>query len=394
VLYDRFYGSDGLLLGYGNEPLREAVKAFQALCPQVASRTIHQALNRSIVSLFESRNVTDDTDLQQGLSHLDGILETLDSEAVIEESNRLLKSLKDKVKEWTAFVLLEGLVLKGLPEVDMGGAVLYAKEHGPLVDSLDNLDVHKIGQQVSATIKGYAERCQCYPTVDVCGGSRFADDLAFQKAQGYVDILKLYAVTSRDRASLYQSIGIIGQPSFRTNPCILKQTPPVIERAEKPRYSWFERSSPVRPYEISREELEHWNEYRFAKMAEIFKSLAVEPGSARSRIQRAVGWYGRAMTAYTNEERFVCLTTALESLLAASEDVSTTQRLSDMVSAFLGGDFDSREHYRQKTRHLYRRRCDIVHTGGTISNEELFDFNTIVTNTIVAFVQREDTLDT
>lgn len=172
---------------------------------------------------------------------------------------------------------------------------------------------------------------------------------------------------------------------------IFKRTPPAGEDSDSPRYSYFEQFPPARLYEIDSIQIQQWKKNGLDKVLESIELLDAKPGSATLRIRIAITWYGRAMNANTPDEQFVSLTTALESLLVADEEVSITQRLADEVSALLGGNFESRENIKKRTRELYNLRGRIVHAGMPTSQERLLVLDTIVVNTILAFVRREET---
>jgi hypothetical protein len=96
------------------------------------------------------------------------------------------------------------------------------------------------------------------------------------------------------------------------------------------------------------------------------------------------------MNAYSEDEQFVGLTIALESLLVAGENVrNITQRLADMVSALLGTDFQSRRRISRRTKDLYNLRGQVVHNGMPVSQENLFLLDDLVANAILTFVRRE-----
>ena len=384
------YGRNFLFLGWSHQPYEEAIKAVHEARPDVSEKTIGRVLSQSMVKLFHQHNIREDADPEADAPVLDSILETLDPSAVNEEITSFLDLLKSHIKMWTAFVFLEGIELKGLRELPLGVATLYPRNRGPLHDALEEVKTIEGLDHIPQYAERFAGHCCCYLTIDIEGDSHFASQQALHQAQDVVSILNLYIVSSRHRVSFYERIGILGQPTTTRHQFVLKRTPPIGEDTPSPGYFFFVQPPPARRYEIDSAQVQRWREYGLDKVLECVGLPDIAPGSAESRIRNAIIWYGRAMNAHSEDEQFVGLTTALESLLVADEDVkSITQRLADEVAALLGGDFQSREHIKERTKDLYKLRGRIVHAGMPVSQENLFALDRIVANTIIAFVRKE-----
>ena len=383
------YGRTCLLLGWSHQPYEEAIKAVHEIRPEVSEKTIGKVLTQSMVKLFHQHNVREDADPEADAPVLDNILETLDSSAVNEEVTNFLELLKSQIKTWTAFVFLEGVELKGLVELPLGVATLYPRNRGPLYDALEEVKTVRGLDDIPKSIEELAGHCCCYLTTDVEGENGFVAQQALGQAQDIASVLNLYAVSSRHRASFYERIGVLGQPTITRCQLVLRRTPPVGEDVPSPRYSYSEQFPPARRYEIDSAQVHQWREHGLNKVLECVGPQDFPPGSAESRIHNAIVWYGRAMNAYSEDEQFAGLIIALESLLVADENVSITQRLADGVSALLGTDFQSRERISKRTKELYNLRGRLVHAGMSVSQENLFLLNDLVAHAILAFVRRE-----
>jgi hypothetical protein len=383
------YGRNCLLLGWSHQPYEEAIKAVHETRPEVSEKTIGKVLAQSMVKLFHQHNVREDADPEADAPILDSILGILDSSAVSAEVTAFLELLKSQIEMWTAFVFLEGVELKGLAELPLGAATLYPRKRGPLHDALKEVKTVQGLDDIPQYIERFAGHCCCYLTIDIEGENGFATQRASRQAQDIASVLNLYVVSSRHRASFYERICVLGQPTTTRRQLVLKRTPSIGKDAPAPRYSYSEQYPPARRYAIDPAQVQQWKEHGLDKVLECIGLQDIAPGSAESRIRNAIVWYGRAMNAYTEDEQFIGLMIALESLLVADENVSITQRLADEVSALLGTDFKSRECISRRTKELYDLRGRIVHAGIPASQENLFILDELVADTILAFVRRE-----
>jgi hypothetical protein len=314
------YGRNYLLLGWSHQPYDEAIKAVREIRPEVSEKTVGRELAQSMVKLFHQHNIKEDTDSEADAPVLESILRTLDSSAVNKEFANLLELLKYRIKAWTAFVFLEGVELKGLRELPLGITTLYPKERGPLQDALDEMRSSERWSSIARDIESSAGHCCCYLTLDIEGEKDFVSQKALDQAQDIASILNLYIVSSPDRTSFYQSVGILGQPTTTRRRLSLQRTPPVAETAPSPSYSFSVQLPPARRHEVGSSQVQRWKEHGLDKVLECVQSFSSTPGSAESRIHNAVIWYGRAMDAYSEDEQFVGLIVALESLLVAEKN--------------------------------------------------------------------------
>jgi hypothetical protein len=383
------YGRNCLLLGWSHQPYEEAIKAVYEARPEVSEKTIAKLLSESMVKLFHQHNVREDADLEADAQLLESILPTLNSSAVNQEVANFLDLLKSHIQVWSAFVFIEGIKLKGLSELSLGVAKLYSKNHGPLLHALEDVTNIEGLNEIPQHIEKFANHCHCYLIIDLEGESEYVNQRALRQAQDVVNVLNLYNASSRHRASFYQRISVMGQPVTPRHHLVFKRTPPIGEDSNSPRYSYFVQRPPMRCYEIDLKKVQRWNEYGLDKVLESISLSGTKSGSVQSRIRSAITWYGRAMNAHTQDEQFVGLTTALESLLVADEKVAITQRLADEVAALLGSDFQSRERIKKRAKELYDLRGRIVHAGMPVSQENLFALDRMVASTLLAFVRKE-----
>jgi hypothetical protein len=383
------YGRNCLLLGWCHQPYEEVIKAVHEIRPEISEKTIGKVLTRSMVKLFHQHNVSEDADPEADAPVLDSILKTIDASAVNREVTSFLELLKSQIRTWTAFVFLEGVELKSLVELQLGAATLYPRNRGPLYEVLEEVKTVRDNDNIPKSIKELTGHCYCYLTTDIEGETDFVAQQALRQAQNIASVLNLYAVSSRHRASFYERIGVLGQPTVTRSQLVLRRTPPIGEDVTSPKYAYSEQYPPARRYEIDSVQLDRWRKHGLDKVLECIEPQDFLPGSAESRIHNAIVWYGRAMNAYSGDEQFVGLIIALESLLVADEDVSITQRLADGVSTLLGTDFQSREQISERTRDLYRLRGRLVHAGMSVSQKNLFSLGDLVANTILAFVRKE-----
>ena len=384
------YGRNCLLLGWSDQPYREAIKVTNEVRPRVAEKTIQRLLTQSMVKLFHEHNVSEEADPEADAPLLDSILDTLDPQTVNNAVTNLLELLKSRIEPWTAYVFVEGIKLKGLRELKLGAATLYPKEYGPLLQALEVAKTQEGFKSALQRIEGDTEHCHCYLTVDIEGESGFVREQALRQTPDILSILNLYLGSSRHRT--YQRIGVLGQPTVARHRFVFAQTPPIGEDWSMTKFSYSREFAPARFYEIDEEMVQNWKQHGLDKVVECIESVDCNSGSVESRMRRAVIWYSRALNAYSEDEQFVGLATALESLLVADDNIdSITQRLADEVSMLLGGDFQNRQCIKKQMKDLYNLRGRVVHAGMPVSQENLFSLDGIVANTIIAFIGREMT---
>lgn len=385
------YGRNCLLLGWSHGPYQEAIRVIHEARPRVSEKTIGQLLTQSMVKLFHEHNVSEEADPEADAPLLDSILDTLVSAAVSNEVTNLLELLKSKIEPWTTYVFVEGIELKGLRELQLGTATLYPKEYGPWRQALEVVKARGRLEATLQNIKRDTEHCHCYLTIGIEGESKYVDEQAFHQAQDNIlAILNLYLGSFRHRT--YQKIGVLGQPAIVRRRIVFKHTPSNGEDWSRVKFFYSWEFAPARFYEINETMVQNWKEHGLDRVAECIESVDSKRESVESRIRRAIIWYSRALNAYSQDEQFVGLTTALESLLVADENVdSITQRLADGVSMLLGGGFENRQCIKKKMKNLYNMRGRVVHAGVPVSQENLFSLNGIVAGTIIAFISREMT---
>jgi hypothetical protein len=388
ILVGRSYGSNCLLLGWSHQPYNGAIEAVHGVLPHVSERSIGKAISGSVQRLFEQRFVREDADVEAEAPVLDSVLRGLDSSDIFEEITSFLEFLKSQIKPWTTFLFIEGVKL-GVSKLEVGRAILYPKERGPLISLLKILENNPAWERVLQDIQRDAAHTHCYLAIDVEGEDHFANQQAFRKGQEVINILNLYLASSGHKASFYQSIGVVGQPAIARERFVLKRTPPAGRGEDNLRWTYFGQLPPGRCYDIDHGKVQQWRQLGLDTVVACVESTNPRPGSVQSRIKNSITWYGTAMNAHTETEQFVGLMTALESLLVADERVSITQRLRDTVALLLGGDFQTREDHKKRIGDLYELRGRVVHGGEPVPRERLLELNDIATRTILAFVQQE-----
>jgi len=96
------------------------------------------------------------------------------------------------------------------------------------------------------------------------------------------------------------------------------------------------------------------------------------------------------------EEKFVNLAIALESLLIGKEGKgpyattgSINQRIGERVAFLLGDDFERRVNLEKTAKQLYSLRSAIVHSGESVTQENLAQMDNLVVQVVLAFLKHE-----
>jgi hypothetical protein len=92
----------------------------------------------------------------------------------------------------------------------------------------------------------------------------------------------------------------------------------------------------------------------------------------------------------------VNLAIALESLLIGQEGKgpyattgSINQRIGERVAFLLGDDFESRVYLEKTAKELYGLRSAIVHSGESVTQDDLAQMDDLVVQVILAFLKHE-----
>lgn len=378
VFLGRSYGGNNALLAWSNHPYQAAIDAVRNVCPQVSRKTTSRILRDSMVKLFEEGAVRKDAD-PGAEAHLDSILPVLDREAISDEVFRLIESLRSRIQPLTAFVLMHGVELK-VPRLDIGEAVLYPSQYGPLHDLAK--DTQAIAPMTTEDARCILETSDFYAAIEVEGDQEQARLQAVAKAQDITHILNLCLGACRRPLHTCRAVAIVGDA--------VKGRQAFLFRYKQGRVGFYGATAPWTQYEIDEKQVTIWKHKGLDRVEKCFKDEDATSGELESRMRSAVTWYGRAASMNRTDESFVALTTALETLLIGRQESSgIRQRLAERVAFLLVDNYTDRLHCDSLVRELYGMRSEIVHQGKPVSLVNAHRLNDIVVGAIWNFVDRD-----
>lgn len=331
VYLGKSYGRNSLLLGWDPKLALNAAQVIHKSSPEVSEEAIRYELQNSIVSLFEARYVSEDASPELDAPIVMSLLDSLEPEQVDSEIQRLLTTVMSIVKDWTAFIFIEGLELS-IPELQLADAILYPSTSGPLWTLLQEIPITAWRETISELVSEANEQCHTYLAVGVHGDKNHASSEALRLSQKVVAILTLYMVTTNHRQRLFRDIGVLGYPREDRCKLIVICTPPFSTVTDQRYWAINEQADSLHYHSIEAETLEYWQSLGLEVVMDCCKAKDNSQNPASTRINNSITWYCRAMNAITMDEQYVAMVTALESLLVADEEVSITQRLADSVS--------------------------------------------------------------
>lgn len=296
----------------------------------------------------------------------------------LEDTLILLENTKLRFTE--AFVFISGIATQESC-IRVGNFQLYSGNQGPLFDLLEDK-----GHLLSPTETSHFQQAGCYVVIkDIEGEQQYAFEQIPILVQPLIDVLNLFLATCQSRRLGYKKIEI-GEISLDRLSMIMKSNDGRISFSGSI-------AGGVVPYRLCNESIEEWNQLGFERLLTWFEENRTQSNTVEGRICRSTHWYSKAINAETCEEQFVDLTTALESLLVSDEAKnpreqhgSISQKLATRLAFLLESETDARLKLAREVKKLYGLRSRIVHSGGSISIEQLDRWNIIVYQAILSFI--------
>jgi hypothetical protein len=367
-------------LQWGDTAFREAITATQKLCPNISRRRIGTALRDLMVETVKSQ--VERGDLQLG-EEIESVADVLDLSKIEGELSKLVQSLNEDAQPQIVLVPVEGLVLN-VKSLIIGRVAFYARDPkaNELDQALQNLEERKVNIK---SVKEDLHDASCYAKVETVGDDDFARNDAVRQTVEATQILNLYLSSSRHQPH-WSAIQIAR--------VIISQTKTGDIRDA---VMGYHQSFPThRPLELDRNKMQQMLEWGLEELVACFQPE--NKSDIAQRIRRAVTWYSRAVDANSPEEKFVNLTTALESLLVGDEGkgpYATTGSISQNIgerAAFLRGDnFENRMRIEKIAKDLYALRSAIVHRGESVPLGELVQMDELVAQATLTFLRHKFT---
>jgi hypothetical protein len=379
-------------IGWEDEKLSDVILETQKICENVSVKSISGELISLAKKLHKEANTHFNhslpvgnyslEDMLRGIQFSESIADTIGDANIIEPLKDMIQTLQSSVVEATAYVFVSGVFLEE-SSVTIGGYGLYQSKSGPLPDLFKRKDqiFSGIGQQ-------YTQDRGCYVVIqDLKGDSAFIYEEAPRRAEPLIDILNFFLASCRRRRAGYHKIEV-GEHG------VDKLT--VFAESKQGEVGLSGRNISILPHDLNTKMIENWKKQGLERILQCFNTKGADK-SLEGRMHRAIHWYSKAMNADTQEEQFVNLATALESLLISDESKnpneqqgSISQKLANRVAFLIGSDKESRINYAKKTKDLYGRRGDIVHNGATVTENrvaELDEWNALVRRCILALLR-------
>lgn len=333
-------------------------------------------------------------------------------------AKRFLKQVEEAIRPIIVYLPIEGLEIKSSRSLQLGKCFIYSNHSNSEFMQLMNQDTNRYGR--NNLPEWLNNHVKAYATFEVTAHSKRGMSRGIDETNQALNILRLYISSyyfHENGRSVVRRMGLSGTLNHgeRSRIFFVSQAKPLDSQ-----YPGGEESrTVVRNFEVTDEFIDHMYSHGLARINNLLQSV-VESGDVSDiarRLHRAVTWYAKATKAKNIADSYLMYAIALEGLL--SEGRTSQETYSLQVAALVSCDKDeciiypvggylSSEFSKKlkKTKNLtdrfnlirdrvfqlisYRNR--IAH-GAVLENEvdeiELLDFETLVQNTILAFVMKE-----
>lgn len=383
AILDRPWGSNHAFLQWDDLAIRALLEEMRRVCPLCSPRIIERAMRDVLLALVDSQRVSEDVDPQVE-PHSASIGDDLDLKALGGLLGNAIRRLKLQVKERTVFVPLEGLQLE-VAEIQVA-TVMIRRDVGTLDRQLGPWETSEWGKAWAQMARSHWKQVKCYATVQCKGDSGYVADEALKRTNEAILVLNFFlgsTVSSRAR------IGVVGHQSMGHRTLLIRTD----GDTEDPGIQLPSKGINIVPVIIGGEGVPRLRA-GLATVNSYFESQ--QTAEIPARIRRAILWYGKAVSAESMDEKFLCLSTALETLLVGREGEgpyatsgSITQKLRDRTAFLLGQDFCSRYRISSRTRELYGLRSGILHRGKAVVRRQLSEMEGLVHNVIIRFLSQD-----
>lgn len=397
-----------LSLQWEDGPLDAAVAEAKKLCPNVSEKLIKQTLRQLMVKTFEDQKVNKDPEVQDQEEdeheegEIDSILDVLDVSQIDKQLIDVIERLNNQAIPQTVYVPIEGIELDS--SVTIGEVEFHRNneesELSQLIATIEERD-----RSNSAYARTTTENAQCFAKITIVGDGIFARAEAVRKVQEAIHTIN-FGLSSTLHQPGWAKVRIadivintntptddpddvhIGSHLTYPSNRALSPSKHSIQENLKPVHGDVLRADPAFVPELRQDQ------ESLERSVDRLLACYQTNGDIDKRIQRAITWYGKAVDADTQDEQFVNLAIALESLLIGDEgggpyatSGSISQNLGERTAFLLKNDFESRYQQLRRTKQLYGLRSAIVHRGESITIEQLKEMDDLVKHVTIAFLQ-------
>ena len=375
----RSYGPRCTTLQWGDISYSEAIVSVQKLCPNISTKQIAESLRDLMIKIFEDQVVAENGTAD---FELESITEVLDLSNIASDISQMVSSLRKLERRQVIFVPIEGLTVK-VNSLEVGTVTFYPRSDASELNQVLK-DIKEQYGEVTTSLNTDLKNATCYTRVEAVGDNEFVRNDAIQRTKKAIHILNLYLSSSRHQpqwASIHISRIIVNRM--------------LPDNEHKNDGMGFNQSYPdERPLEIDWKKENSLTQMGLKTMNTHFQSQ--NDTDIAKRIRQAVTWYSKAVDTDSPEEKFVNLAIALESLIIGNEGKepfattgSINQKIGERVAFLLGDNFDSRVSLEKKAKELYGLRSAIVHSGESVTKENLAEMDKLVERVILAFLKHE-----
>lgn len=387
----KVYGSNLLMLQWDHDPMVAAAGALVKLIPSISEKAATTELRSLIVRCFEATYVDENADPDTPADCIESLgVEIRESGLVESEIALAVDNLRAKIQDWQAFVFMEGLEVTTPCEI--GSLTLYDRRTGPLAEALEREEHTRLRDHLAERLPAIEEHCHCYAVIEVQGETNHACQMATRAAANAANLLSLYLVPAWPRHLTFRDIGTIGHLRGPVCSLVILCATRSQDGRSRLKNSVSNNAEGLQYYLLSPKDISDLPELGVEELASSLETVydtSAAPTASAQRMASAVTWYGRATRAPSLPEAYICLATALESLLYSEDKESIAQGLADRVAGLLGTTHEDRMGVARRVKRLYAVRSRLVHSGISPSEVDVQWLFLTVRYAIIEFARRE-----
>lgn len=215
-----------------------------------------------------------------------------------------------------------------------------------------------------------------------------ARERAIEETRRVIDLIR-YAIPAIYPTNVHVNVGLQGDAWPGT------LVAPIIS-SDFSSFNWNQKEvGPLQPFVFSPQIIEILSNLGFFKLAEILKKPYANLTEFERSLLKGIHWFSSALTQVEPENKFLNLTTCLETFLTQGSGYPVVVTIAESVALIFSENSTERLSMRKKVKDLYGMRSGVSHGGHkAIYNNELNELQAIAFNLIKIMIGKLETFQT
>ncbi len=277
----------------------------------------------------------------------------------------VLKPLREEIRPWYVFVPVDNLLV--MNKLKIGDVLFLPKQAAQEeIDELfrehkfaGEMDEQKEQRKVTSSIfSSYCESSAAHAKVSVRAHVSRASQKATEIAYVSINALRAFThVLYSHNLKTYFGLPNEVQGGTWLSVC--------YGNDERQGFNVdFHRRQALIPFELNETKINQLNEYCcFRKIQQILATQPIKRGETEKVAIQALQALGSSVVAPTIDMKFLNCTIALERILIANGEETTTERFTDRLALLIHPEREQRLRIKEKAKELYNKRSKIVHAA-------------------------------